>query len=130
MVKARDVLIALWKKNNKNWEDTYKALQKKDYDLEEFEDTSDNDKYVTILDSEYPQVLKERYKPPFVLTKEELESKSYEQFTYIVKVIKTNFQDVEEEVFASNTYEARGNVDEKTACVNALNIAYHGCIDE
>ena len=68
-MKARDLLIAIWKKNNGVWEDIYEDLKNKVYPNEEEIDTIDNDKYITLLDEEYPLDLKYSYKPPFVLVR-------------------------------------------------------------
>lgn len=49
-------------------------------------------------------------------------------FTYIVKVIKTDYEKVEEEIFAME-YEAEPHEYDYVACAHALNMAYHGCVD-
>ena len=68
-MKARDVLIAIWKKNNGVWEDIYKDLVNKVYPEDEEIETEDNGKYITLLDEDYPEDLKHQYKPPFVLVR-------------------------------------------------------------
>ena len=50
-------------------------------------------------------------------------------FTYIVKVIKTDYEKVEEEIFEME-YEADEHEYESCACATALGIAYNGCCDE
>ena len=50
-------------------------------------------------------------------------------FTYIVKVIKTDYEKVEEEIFEME-YEAGEYEFESCACATALGIAYNGCFDE
>ncbi len=67
-MSARDVLIAIWIKCDKNWDKTYQAIRNKDYIYEEeiLKDI-DTSRYITLLDSDYPEKLKRTYKPPFVL---------------------------------------------------------------
>jgi len=53
-----------------NWDKIYNAvLSKEPIDRKEMEETLKNvsDKYITLLDSNYPQCLKGIYKPPFVI---------------------------------------------------------------
>lgn len=52
-----------------------------------------------------------------------------DNYTYIVKVIKTDFESEEEEIF-STEYEAEPNESERNACKSALEIAYNGCREE
>lgn len=52
-----------------------------------------------------------------------------EQYYYVVKVVKTNYTDYEEEIF-EDEYEANEDEDDTQACASALKIAYHGCVDE
>lgn len=71
MLKARDIIIAIWKKYNGNWERIYQAIaNKEEIDAEEFLKDIDTNNYVTLLDDEYPQDIKQSYKPPFVLIKQ------------------------------------------------------------
>lgn len=67
-MKGRELLIAIWKKCNGDWDAIYKALINKEYIDEDFSlEGIDPSKYVTLLDEDYPQDLKQSYKPPFVL---------------------------------------------------------------
>lgn len=54
-------------------------------------------------------------------------AKPNKTYTYIVKVIKTDF--VNEEEIYETEYEAEPNEYESCACANALSIAYHGVAD-
>lgn len=72
--KTRDALIMLSMKNNGNWEGIYEDI-KNNVDvfndavlvekLERFHDSEVA--AVTIIDEDYPEILKQSYKPPFVL---------------------------------------------------------------
>lgn len=73
-MEARNILIAIWKKCNGDWDAIYKVLRDKEYIDEDFSlDGVDTSQYVTLLDEEYPQWLKQSYKPPFVLMKGDLQ---------------------------------------------------------
>ena len=66
----REILLALAIKHKGDWNKIYTSLQKKDYDFtQEEENLAQNyaGNYITILDSEYPDYLKQGFKPPFVL---------------------------------------------------------------
>lgn len=70
MLNGRQILIALAIKYKGDWESMYEAISKKDVEdldknYEEFAHAKCN--AVTILDKEYPQILKQIYMPPFVL---------------------------------------------------------------
>ena len=70
MLNGRQILIALAIKHGGDWDKIYQALTEKEVsELEEcykqFELSTC--KATTILDSDYPQILKEIYMPPFVL---------------------------------------------------------------
>lgn len=69
---AREMLLCIAIKCKGDWNKIYKTLQDKSYD------TYDNDEliniieyydgeYITIIDDDYPQILKQSYHPPFVL---------------------------------------------------------------
>lgn len=68
-MKAREILLAFALKYANDWNRMYEAIQKKEEltetDLENVNSFSGN--YITILDSEYPDRLKQKYKPPFIL---------------------------------------------------------------
>lgn len=68
-MKAREILIALWLKYDRDWDSIYAALKNKDMDdnLEEHLKDIDPDYFITILDEDYPERLKHRHKPPFVI---------------------------------------------------------------
>lgn len=66
-MEAKYVLLALARKYKNDWEKIYNALQAKEdiNDLDFLE--IDNEQAITILDEEYPSVLKSMFKPPFVI---------------------------------------------------------------
>lgn len=65
-MQAKEILIALAVKHQGNWNSIYTDVQDKNCDdLEQY--LSDDIKAITLLDSEYPEQLKQCYKPPFVL---------------------------------------------------------------
>ena len=50
------------------------------------------------------------------------------KYSYIVQVIKTDYENEEETIFE---HEIEGEFeDEHEACVKALRISYYGCADE
>lgn len=64
------MILALVVKHKGNWSKVYSAIQNKDYPEEDYVEKVANeykDKYITILDNEYPEYLKQGYQPPFVL---------------------------------------------------------------
>ena len=70
MMNGKHMLIALAIKFDGNWEKIYQAISNNDVEdldpyYEEFKTSKCN--AVTMLDSEYPQILKQIYNPPFVL---------------------------------------------------------------
>lgn len=66
-MKASELLLALALKHQGDWEKIYKDIQdKKTENLEEYI-KGFNTPYITILDTEYPDCLKQVYQPPFVL---------------------------------------------------------------
>lgn len=77
-MKAREILIAIWKKCNGDWDAIFKVIRNKEYIDEDFSlEGIDPSKYVTLLDEDYPQDLKQSYKPPFVLVRKEKEYEVY-----------------------------------------------------
>ena len=71
-MKARDILIALWIKSEKDWDKTYHSLRNKEYfDVEPYLEGVDTSKFVTILDEEYPRELLKGFRPPFVLERKD-----------------------------------------------------------
>ena len=68
-MKARELLISIWIKNDKDWDDTYHDIKHKIYPEDKDMENIDFDNYITILDEDYPQHLKQVYRPPFVLEK-------------------------------------------------------------
>lgn len=70
-MKARDILIALHIKHEGNWDYIYEDIRDKNIEnIENYIKDYDEDElneFVTILDEDYPQRLKQRFKPPFVI---------------------------------------------------------------
>ena len=69
-MEAREILIAIWKKNNGDWDRIYKELREKKYVNENYDiylEGVNASEYITLLDDDYPLDLKISYKPPFVL---------------------------------------------------------------
>lgn len=69
-MKARDTLVYLAVKYSGDWHKIYNGvLKKEDVDYEECEKVISSLKcnYITLLDEEYPNYLKQTIKPPFVL---------------------------------------------------------------
>ena len=64
------ILVYFAKKYNGNWDEIYQAIAKKEKvemsELTKLEDDMDC-KYITIIDEDYPNHFKSKYKPPFVL---------------------------------------------------------------
>lgn len=69
-INSRDVLVSLSVKYDGNWDKVYNAITSKE-DINEEMVASLMSKvksdYITILDNNYPDILKQTYKPPFVL---------------------------------------------------------------
>lgn len=64
------VLVYFAKKYEGDWEKMYQAIaQKERIDFKDLEklDSDMNCKYITIIDNNYPNHFKSKYKPPFVL---------------------------------------------------------------
>jgi len=70
-MKAREILIALHIKHNGNWDKIYEDIRNRntenieDY-IKDYDEDNLND-FVTIIDEDYPERLKQRFKPPFVI---------------------------------------------------------------
>ena len=70
MITGKEILLALSYKYNGDWDKIYDAIKRKEKIDDDFLENalkSINSNYVTIVDDEYPTVLKDIYKPPFVL---------------------------------------------------------------
>ena len=70
MLNGRQILIGLAIKFEGNWDKIYKSIFSNDLDdvdeyVEQFNRSTCN--AVTIMEKEYPQILKQIYNPPFVL---------------------------------------------------------------
>jgi len=65
--KAREILIALAIRNNGDWGRIYEDVKNKTYPTDEEIKQAKSVKCITILDEEYPNELKQSFKPPFVL---------------------------------------------------------------
>jgi len=69
-MEVRKILLYLALKYKGDWNDIYRAVaSKEEVDCETLEHTvnSFKDKFITILDEEYPEKLRQSYRPPFVL---------------------------------------------------------------
>jgi len=67
---SREILLYLTLKYGNDWDKIYQAIRsREDIDYEDAEKVVDEcpNEYITILDEEYPEILKHTYKPPFVL---------------------------------------------------------------
>lgn len=64
MLTNREIIASLVVRNKGNWNDIYQGLMNKQYGCGEEKVEGD---YITILDEEYPDILKKVYKPPFIL---------------------------------------------------------------
>ena len=75
-MQARDILIAIWLKANKDWDEMYSIIKDKvKFDFAKQLEGIDTSKYVTIIDPDYPESLKAGFitaKHPFVLPREAL----------------------------------------------------------
>lgn len=65
MLSNNEILISAVINCKGNWNETYKIVSNHKYYPETKMDCMDN--FITILDKEYPEQLKQAYKPPFVL---------------------------------------------------------------
>lgn len=69
-LNSREILLYLTLKYGNDWDKIYQAIcSREDIDYEDAEKVVDEcpNEYITILDEEYPEILKHTYKPPFVL---------------------------------------------------------------
>ena len=75
-MQARDILIAIWLKANKDWDEMYSIIKDKvKFDFAKQLEGIDTSKYITIIDPDYPESLKADFitaKHPFVLPREAL----------------------------------------------------------
>lgn len=67
MEKTTKILLGLAIKHNGNWSSIYHDLQQKDYEGAEALAEAYTGSFITILDEEYPDYLKQVSKPPFML---------------------------------------------------------------
>lgn len=71
MINGKEIIAYLSIINEGRWDDIYQCIVKKEYPAndEEIKNALSKlkSKYITILDDEYPQSLKNIFKPPFVL---------------------------------------------------------------
>lgn len=71
---GRDILIALYIRSKGDWDVMYDSIRsKRAIDADKYLDGIDTGRYITILDKEYPSVLKESYKPPFVFERSDID---------------------------------------------------------
>ena len=69
-MESREILLYLSQKNNGNWDQIYSDISSGiGFDEEQANALISNVKsnYITIIDDEYPEELRQMYKPPFVL---------------------------------------------------------------
>lgn len=68
-MKAREILIALHIKHEGDWDAIYEDIRDKNIadDLEKCIEGVDLDMFCTILDEDYPERIKHRPRPPFVI---------------------------------------------------------------
>lgn len=69
-LNSREILLYLTLKYGNDWDKIYQAIRsREDIDYEDAEKVVNEcpNEYITILDEEYPEILKHTYKPPFVL---------------------------------------------------------------
>ena len=69
-LNSREILLYLTLKYGNDWDKIYQAIRsREDIDYEDAEKVVNEcpNEYITILDKEYPEILKHTYKPPFVL---------------------------------------------------------------
>jgi hypothetical protein len=65
---GREILIALHKVCNGDWDDMYFHIKHKtDMDFVSILKGVDTSKYVTLVDEDFPEHLKRTYRPPFVI---------------------------------------------------------------
>ena len=69
-----DILIYFYEKYEGDWDEIYKAIQRKEAVNSEqakkfLKGYKDKYDYVTLIDNEYPDEYKANYKPPFVIRK-------------------------------------------------------------
>lgn len=78
---AREILITLHNRFNGDWDKIYDFISNRK-DLGDI-DLTNSENYITLLDEDYPVELKNTYRPPFVITKDQAKIKTYRvSFTY------------------------------------------------
>lgn len=72
MITARNILIGLNKVCNGDWDDIYYHIRHQtDMDFEKILDGVDTSKYITLMDKDYPEHLRNVPRPPFVIDRAE-----------------------------------------------------------
>ena len=72
-MKARDIIITIWALSGKDWDKTFECIKQRKPMSEElisktfYEYDINDDLLVTIVDEDYPELLKKSKKPPFVI---------------------------------------------------------------
>lgn len=72
-MKARDIIITIWALSGKDWDKTFDYIKQRKPMSEElisktfYEYEINDDLLVTIVDEDYPELLKKSKKPPFVI---------------------------------------------------------------
>ena len=100
-MKANEILVALTLKNNGNWEKVFDDIKNKKTDFDE--NVKNVDKYITMLDDEYPYYLKNIVKPPFVLFYQgDISLLKNDNVAYLVKKELSVEQKSEIEYFVNN----------------------------
>lgn len=69
-LSSREILLYLTLKYGNDWDKIYSVIRnKEDIDYKDAEKVCDEypGEYITLLDKEYPEILKHTYHPPFVL---------------------------------------------------------------
>ena len=100
-MKANEILVALALKNNGNWEKMFDDVKNKRMNFDE--NVKNTDKYITMLDDEYPNYLKTIMKPPFVLFYQgDISLLRNDNVAYLVKKELSVEQKSEIEYFVNN----------------------------
>ena len=131
------ILIYFSIKYKGDWNAIYKALENKERvtlkEISELEEKMKENKWkaITIIDREYPEQLKQAYKPPFVIWikgNEDLLNNSFIALTgnQVNEQVKTWIKNYEQEVEKSNRIVSGSflGVDEKISCENKKGILY------
>lgn len=71
MIDSKKIIAVLCIKNNYDWDKIFMDIKNKERSVfEEDEKLLEGKKFITILDDNYPKILKQTYKPPFMLNYE------------------------------------------------------------